>query len=96
MKFETGQLVEFDRLRPRLRLHPPLRLRLRWKLHELKDEGATVLGTIVECHKAEDAYKDYQDSDPNCYIVFWHRLGVCCLMFENELKKAPDTKEKKQ
>ena len=88
MKFEIGDLVEFDELRLRIlpRLRPRLRIRLR--LTE-KAEEIRNLGVVTECHKPEDAYDDYREDDPNCYDVFWHRIGESCTVFEDEIK-IPD------
>ena len=79
MKFKTGDLVEFDELR----------LRLRLPLHDDKDEGIRNLGVVTECHKPEDAYDDYREGDSNCYDVFWYRLGESCTVLEAEIK-IPD------
>ena len=96
-KFEIGDLVEFDELclhlrpRPRSRLHLRLRLHLRprLRLRDDKDEEIRNLGVVTDSHKAEDAYYDYEEGDPNCYDVFWHRIGDSCTVFEDEIK-IPD------
>ena len=95
MKYQIGDLVEYDEfqhyylLHLRLRLHPRLRLPLHPRLRDDKDEGIRNLGVVTECHKPEDAYDDYREDDPNCYDIFWHRLGDSCTVLEDEIK-IPD------
>src|SRR3990167_4307430 len=88
--FKPGTLVEFVEYRHRLRLHPPPLPHLRPHLRLLprllpRDD----IGFVLEFIPKAEVFENYLESDPNCVVVHWMRIGEQYLMYEDEIVIVP-------